>query len=370
MMLKLGENVKRLRIQKKLTQEQLADILGVSAQAISRWEHGTTYPDITLLPTIASYFEVTIDELMSMEDFKSEKRLNSFWKKYNENGSKGLVIENIQLLRNELKLCPNNCTLLYELVCQLTFCQFDCDGKDLSEEELNRNRTEAIEIGNRILSFCTDPEIINSTIKEMCYIFKWLGNTEKAMEYAKKLPSIWNSSTAVFSDVYEGPEKIKILQQDILAYAQAMHFSIRHLADLEYKDSSLTTWERIEIIQKAISVFELVYDDRDYLFDSVYISQCHRYIAAMAMLEGDHELALSSLENAAEFAIMSDTLPEKANHTSRLVNKLQYNVLDTRKNYAFSNCLELHDKMQWNRYDAIRDDKRFTDILDKISVYC
>ena len=63
--LKLGENLKKFRLQRELTQEQLADVLGVSAQAVSRWENGTTYPDITLLPTIASYFEITLDELMS-----------------------------------------------------------------------------------------------------------------------------------------------------------------------------------------------------------------------------------------------------------------------------------------------------------------
>ena len=86
----------------------------------------------------------------------------------------------------------------------------------------------------------------------------------------------------------------------------------------------------------------------------------------MAMLEGNHELALSSLEKAAEFAIMFDTLPKKANHTSLLVNRLQSNILDTRKNSPCSNCKVLHDKMQCNRYDAIRDTKRFTDVLDKI----
>ena len=62
-MLKLGENLKKHRTNRELTQEQLADVLGVSAQAVSRWENGTTYPDITLLPTIASYFDISIDEI-------------------------------------------------------------------------------------------------------------------------------------------------------------------------------------------------------------------------------------------------------------------------------------------------------------------
>ena len=56
-------NLKRLRLEKKLTQEQAAQALGVSAQSISRWECGTTLPDVTMLPNIARLYCVTIDDL-------------------------------------------------------------------------------------------------------------------------------------------------------------------------------------------------------------------------------------------------------------------------------------------------------------------
>lgn len=90
----------------------------------------------------------------------------------------------------------------------------------------------------------------------------------------------------------------------------------------------------------------------------------------MAMLEGDYELALASLEKAAEFAIMSDTLPEKAQHTSLLVKNLEYNPLNTIKNYDFTNCKVLYEKMLPDRYDAIRNDKRFITVLEEIGKYC
>ena len=51
-----ANNLKKLRLQKKLTQEQVADILGVSSQTISRWECNTTYPDVMLLPEIAKLY--------------------------------------------------------------------------------------------------------------------------------------------------------------------------------------------------------------------------------------------------------------------------------------------------------------------------
>lgn len=121
--LKLGENLKKFRLQRELTQEQLADVLGVSAQAVSRWENGTTYPDITLLPTIVSYFEITLDELMGMENWRSEEQLKELLGQLEENGSKGLIYENILLLRDAVKTYPTNYELQFRLVNQLAFCE-------------------------------------------------------------------------------------------------------------------------------------------------------------------------------------------------------------------------------------------------------
>lgn len=58
-----SQNLRRLRLEKKMTQEQLADILGVSVQSVSRWECGNTLPDVMLLPVIARLYGVTVDDL-------------------------------------------------------------------------------------------------------------------------------------------------------------------------------------------------------------------------------------------------------------------------------------------------------------------
>ena len=57
----MNENIKTLRLQKRLSQEALGELLGVSAQAVSKWEQGLTSPDISLLPALAECFGVTID---------------------------------------------------------------------------------------------------------------------------------------------------------------------------------------------------------------------------------------------------------------------------------------------------------------------
>ena len=65
--MKIGENIRAMRLRQGLTQEQVAQQLGVTYQAVSKWENGTNTPDIALLPDIASLFGVTIDALFNQD---------------------------------------------------------------------------------------------------------------------------------------------------------------------------------------------------------------------------------------------------------------------------------------------------------------
>ena len=67
MTVKLGEQLRELRRQNDRTQEDLAAALGVTAQAVSRWEVGTCYPDVELIPALANYFGVSTDRLFGCD---------------------------------------------------------------------------------------------------------------------------------------------------------------------------------------------------------------------------------------------------------------------------------------------------------------
>lgn len=75
----LSENINRLRREKKLTQEDVANFLGVTKASVSKWENGQSMPDILLLPQLAAFFNVTIDELIGYEPMLSSEQINKIY---------------------------------------------------------------------------------------------------------------------------------------------------------------------------------------------------------------------------------------------------------------------------------------------------
>ena len=72
-MLFLAENLKKYRILKNLTQEEVAEYLHITPQSVSKWEHSESYPDITFLPALANIFETSIDLLMGMDTIRAQE---------------------------------------------------------------------------------------------------------------------------------------------------------------------------------------------------------------------------------------------------------------------------------------------------------
>ena len=150
MNLLIGENIKRIRHERDLTQEEVAAHLGISFQSISKWERGDGYPDITMLPALANYFKISVDELLGMGEIAKKDKYNEINKIWADNNKKGLHIENVALMRQSLKTFPNNALLLVQLSTSL--------------EKLDGTEDDK----NRLLYYnsCTDTIIIYGTQKE------------------------------------------------------------------------------------------------------------------------------------------------------------------------------------------------------------
>ena len=112
MQLDLGTKIRQLRRRDGRTQETLAEALGVTAQAVSRWESGGSYPDMNLIPSIANYFGVTIDALFGYHN-QREIRINALvlqlqQMKWKNNGQDVDISQAIAFARNALVEYPGD----------------------------------------------------------------------------------------------------------------------------------------------------------------------------------------------------------------------------------------------------------------------
>ena len=135
-----SEKFKQNRKAKDLTQEQLAEIFHVSPQAISRWEIGATCPDIELLPSIASFFNITVDELLGVDKIKDKERITKIDAEICGKWFKGYIDDALEIARNAVREFPHEYKLQLRLAMTLDL-KYDSD-----EEKKKDNLLESITI--------------------------------------------------------------------------------------------------------------------------------------------------------------------------------------------------------------------------------
>ena len=108
MKLNIGETIKRMRKEKEITQEEFAQVLGVSCQSVSRWENGLCYPDIELVPTIASFFDVSTDKLMGVDEITEMENVEKYLERFQLSISRGEIDKCIAVAREGVGEYPNN----------------------------------------------------------------------------------------------------------------------------------------------------------------------------------------------------------------------------------------------------------------------
>lgn len=111
-----GERLKKLRYDNNVTQDTLAEYLGISYQAISKWENSLGFPDISLIPAISNFFGVSSDFLLGIELEKSEEKIENVLNEAREFTHTGEIEKSINLIEEALKSFPNEHRLLCDLI--------------------------------------------------------------------------------------------------------------------------------------------------------------------------------------------------------------------------------------------------------------
>lgn len=201
----IGDNLRRLRAKKGLTQEQLAEIFHVSAQAVSRWENDQAYPDVSMLPGMAMYYGVSVDEILGMEGVRKEERLHEIMNEIYTLARVGEMEGAIELARENLRIYPDNASLLMAL------------GEALARKaEDGAACREAIAVSERVLAHHEiSMKARSTTAVNLLFLYIRAGEQDEAKDLIRSLPHIWESREMVMPEVYEGEEYRKELKKAV-----------------------------------------------------------------------------------------------------------------------------------------------------------
>lgn len=208
---KIGEIIAQKRKEAGLTQAEVAEYVGVSKPAVSKWESGHSLPDIALLPELASFFDISIDELMGYQPQMNEKNINNLYETLVDSLSKKHADEVFAECRYYIKRYYFCWPLILKMSAFLyNHYTLSSDPKEVIEEILTY--TERIE------QYCDDLQVIKGAkyIRTCCFI--QLGDYTEAEASAEQLIEPVLNAPVLLSYIYQAQGKSQESQQVILSY--------------------------------------------------------------------------------------------------------------------------------------------------------
>ena len=237
MNIKICENLKQLRLEKGNTQADLANHLGISIQSVSKWECGAGYPDITLIPSIAAYYCVSIDYLFGTDNETKEKRITEITNQYNElckgikqsNGTINKdhkINERIELMRSAVNELPNCWFFLQLLASDLWWKSKSCDNQIklilLEEAEI---------LCDKILARCPEERWKHTANSILCMIYLDSGRYKMALQNAYQSPDIVDSVDYKLSLILNGEELKRQLLRNTREFSRLLYESVTRLVN-------------------------------------------------------------------------------------------------------------------------------------------
>ena len=303
MQLKIGENIRKYRRERELSQEMLAERLGVSFQAVSKWERGETYPDVTLLPAIANFFRVSVDALLGTEEIKESEAVADIVAACAAHNGHYESDKLLKTVEAGLAQFPNNFELLawYGYALQ------------------NKDPGKCVEVCRYVLDNCTDQGIRNWVQSTICYGYAKGGDREKAIQCAEELPGYCGTREDALRQLLMG-DALKEHIQDKIVVTLAYEFwvSVRRLKGF------YSPTEQIALYQKSNAVYDAIYETSDVPFALMRKMRNYQGMAEVCLENGMMAEAFLHLREAAECARIHDELPRVVHSAAMLLNAHPY----------------------------------------------
>ncbi len=361
MNISIGENIRHYRIQKELTQEELADFLGVSFQAVSKWERALAYPDIETIPIIANFFNITIDELMGNSHIRAEEQICKYLKEYDNLEimcTRESDQEKNELAKKAYAEYPYDWRIInmyrHSLIC----------GRD--EEDYGDTKPTIRFLCKKILSDCTDDYF------RQCAVSSLLAISETAEEEEKWLALLNDDFCLLRGERREDiafergrtEEALKCCQSNLQEYLSWFLYKIDTLVSHDVMSSE----QKIEINNKIIGILNILFECNDYGEWTWQIARKHEETARHYFRLGKLEEGISAFEKSVEYWLRYDDLPEKTVYTSILFNRSEFvHNKDDSADSEYKNPKRYLENIRSDSlYDCVREDARFLAAINRI----
>ncbi len=311
----IGATIKRLRREKNLTQEQLADYLGITSRAISAWECDRTAPDISQLPILASVFNVSADVLLEIGGGKREEDIHAFLSEYDRLSHEGKQKEKFDRTLDIYKKYPNDFRIIEKYLYEL-FNDPNYPHSPLGEEV---HKEELYKLCGEILDRCTEQKIRYSAMDVLTVLYLNDGMRKKAEEICEDFPeSYYDTANECLEQLYIRSDSEKYeacIKRNIRICSEFLINKMRNFGTFAAK----TNDDKINVYQKCLSLIELMNEDGDYGFAHYHYGHISCLLAKLYYQSGDIPRAELFLKQGLNHSKKYDELPEKFCHTSVLM---------------------------------------------------
>ena len=194
----LGSNIRNYRKNKGFTQEELAGMLGVTPQAVSRWESEAGLPDVSMIVPIAQTLGITTDALLGYQQQSQDDRITQkIFEKMAEledvSDPGGSELKVCEYLAKEVAANPMNYAVVLKYVQKVAGLSYYIDMQGLLADEPDRAQailTDAIRKGINIIRYCSEPVKVNKAHHALAWIYIHMKDYDNAREHVNVLPSL------------------------------------------------------------------------------------------------------------------------------------------------------------------------------------
>lgn len=355
MEINLKEKLRSLRLEKNITQDALAGHLGITPQSVSKWERGEGFPDITLLPKIAFFFGITVDELLCVDRVKVEESIAEYQRQSKICQQNGDNEKNLAIWEAAYAEFPGDCRVIEGLMFAIN--------RDAVYPCPKEKAERIIALGEQLLEKSTDTRQRENAIQCLCYTYDSI-DKEKALSYAERSGSFHATREDLRSTILDGEEGVLACQ----SYLESLIHTAAMTASAMTSKLPFSHEETIEAYRFAIDILLRLYSDGNVGFYAFDISYYYCRIALQYAETNDMEQTLSALLKSVKYAKYDAALTDM-DYTAPMVNRLKHRKSNTSKNYRGNSCNLRLKALEDGRFDFVRGEEKFREMVSELEKY-